>query len=566
MPELPEGEEARAEALALAHPRGAHGERRGKWLRVALSGDARLDVEKNGKRARIAYSDPRKFGRLVFSAHDDLPSWTALGPDPLEDGIDAKAVAASLARRRRRSIKEAVMDQAVLAGGGNIQATEALWEAKIDPRSPAGALAPKDVGAVVRGVRWTIERTLADLARLMSGYTTIPWSRTATKGSRARAASVVETSGTLLAELTQNMPDERDVSHAGLIRHGAPRLTAVSVDTYNEELKDAEGFVGDRASNRAFRAILEEWRERLRTVTGEDPLGETPSDEISKRKLDKLLLEGDPEAAGVVHGAIEEFASELATVTKRFLRLKAWKETARIVVGGGLRASRVGELAIGRASVMLKGEGHAIDLVPIRHHPDHAGLIGSVHLAPSWVFAGHDAILAVDIGGSNIRVGIVELHLDEAKDLSECIVKDSDLWRHRDDGPNREEAVQRMIDMLFALVKKAEKKGLTLAPFIGVACPGVIEADGSIERGGQNLPGNWESTKFNLPDLLRAGLPQIGDHDTSVVMHNDAVVQGLSEIPFQTDVERWGVLTIGTGLGNARFTNLVRPAATKKSA
>ena len=38
-------------------------------------------------------------------------------------------------------------------------------------------------------------------------------------------------------------------------------------------------------------------------------------------------------------------------------------------------------------------------------------------------------------------------------------------------------------------------------------------------------------------------------------MHNDAVVQGLSEVPFMQDVKRWGVLTIGTGLGNARFTN-----------
>ena len=38
-------------------------------------------------------------------------------------------------------------------------------------------------------------------------------------------------------------------------------------------------------------------------------------------------------------------------------------------------------------------------------------------------------------------------------------------------------------------------------------------------------------------------------------MHNDAVVQGLSQMPFMQDVERWGVLTIGTGLGNARFSN-----------
>ncbi len=39
------------------------------------------------------------------------------------------------------------------------------------------------------------------------------------------------------------------------------------------------------------------------------------------------------------------------------------------------------------------------------------------------------------------------------------------------------------------------------------------------------------------------------------MMHNDAVVQGLSETPWMTDVKRWGVLTIGTGFGNARFTN-----------
>jgi hypothetical protein len=38
-------------------------------------------------------------------------------------------------------------------------------------------------------------------------------------------------------------------------------------------------------------------------------------------------------------------------------------------------------------------------------------------------------------------------------------------------------------------------------------------------------------------------------------MHNDAVVQGLSELPRAKNRQHWGVLTIGTGLGNARFTN-----------
>ena len=109
--------------------------------------------------------------------------------------------------------------------------------------------------------------------------------------------------------------------------------------------------------------------------------------------------------------------------------------------------------------------------------------------------------------------------------------------------------------MLKGLIDEAEAEGLKLAPFIGIACPGVIEEDGSIAKGAQNLPGNWESSKFNLPASLVEAIPEIGDHDTAVLMHNDGVAQGLSEVPFMQDVEHWGVLTIGTGLGNARFSN-----------
>jgi predicted NBD/HSP70 family sugar kinase len=115
--------------------------------------------------------------------------------------------------------------------------------------------------------------------------------------------------------------------------------------------------------------------------------------------------------------------------------------------------------------------------------------------------------------------------------------------------------------MLKDLMKRAKKEDLNLAPFIGIACPGKIEEDGSIAKGAQNLPGNWESSRFNLPARLAEAFPTIDDHDVTILMHNDAVVQGLSEVPFMRDVKRWGVLTIGTGLGNARFTN----RATNKS-
>jgi predicted NBD/HSP70 family sugar kinase len=109
--------------------------------------------------------------------------------------------------------------------------------------------------------------------------------------------------------------------------------------------------------------------------------------------------------------------------------------------------------------------------------------------------------------------------------------------------------------MLQNLVTTAEKRKLRLSPLIGVACPGNIMPDGSIERGAQNLPGNWESRKFNLATELSEAFPVLGGHPSHVIMHNDAVVQGLAEAPFMRKVCHWGVLTIGTGLGNARFTN-----------
>jgi predicted NBD/HSP70 family sugar kinase len=336
--------------------------------------------------------------------------------------------------------------------------------------------------------------------------------------------------------------------------HGASILPSVKVDSYNLEIEDQDGFVGDKASKGAFRELLEEVRATLRK-TGTDPLGTKPSDEISKKKLEAVLARGGAEAGAVVQSAIENFAVQLAAVIRRFLRHKAWRDTECIVLGGGLRASRVGELAIARAGILVKEDGTEIDVALIHHDPDEAGLIGAAHLLPPWMMKGHDAILAVDVGGTNIRAGTVELNLRKARDLSKARVLDMQLWRHEDeDRLGRDDAVERLTGMLKKLTKEAAKSKLRLAPVVGIGCPGLIREDGSIERGAQNLPGNWESARFNLPRAIREKIAHIGEHETVVVMHNDAVVQGLSELPRLSDRRRWAVLTIGTGLGNARFS------------
>jgi hypothetical protein len=157
----------------------------------------------------------------------------------------------------------------------------------------------------------------------------------------------------------------QDTIQPTLAAHGAARLPAVEVECYNVELKDEEGFVGDRASKGAFREFIEAWRKPLREL-GEDPFGDEPSGAINKKRLDELLESGDSEAAGIIHSAIESFAQELAEVMQRFLKLKGWKQAERLVIGGGMTGSRVGELAIGRASVILKCQGGH------RHDPQRA--------------------------------------------------------------------------------------------------------------------------------------------------------------------------------------------------
>lgn len=337
--------------------------------------------------------------------------------------------------------------------------------------------------------------------------------------------------------------------------HGAATLPSVMLDDYNNEAKDKKGFIGDAANKKNFRLKLDNQRKLLRDF-GRDPFGDVPTKELKKKEIDALLRGDDLLAAAAVQGAIEEFSHGFADVIRKFLNEKPWKKTERIAVGGGFRHRRMGELVIARTMLLLRENGIDIELVPIAHHPDDAGLIGSVHLMPEWMLKGHDAILAVDIGGTNVRVGVVGFGKNKGKHVSDASVKFSLIWRHADERPGRTSTVAKISELLNEMIMKAGEAKLSLAPLIGIGCPGVIEADGAIARGGQNLPGgNWESDHFNLPAALMKSIPQINDADTFIIMHNDGVVQGLSQIPLMTDKKDWAILTIGTGLGNAHFTN-----------
>ena len=103
------------------------------------------------------------------------------------------------------------------------------------------------------------------------------------------------------------------------------------------------------------------------------------------------------------------------------------------------------------------------------------------------MFAGHDGILAVDIGGANMRVGIVQLNARKSGDLSKRKVIESELWRHADDDPDREGAVERLVEMLKSMIKRVHKKKVQLAPFIGIGCPGRISLHCCVTRSRKSM-------------------------------------------------------------------------------
>src|ERR1700733_15757873 len=78
---------------------------------------------------------------------------------------------------------------------------------------------------------------------------------------------------------------------------GSRPLPSVDVDSYNVELKDNEGFIGDRVSRGAFRNVIERIRKSLRRA-GDDPLGDEESEELTTAELDNLLLGGAPADQG----------------------------------------------------------------------------------------------------------------------------------------------------------------------------------------------------------------------------------------------------------------------------
>ncbi|MCB9731230.1 MAG: Fpg/Nei family DNA glycosylase [Deltaproteobacteria bacterium] len=133
----------------------------GKWVRDADDRPHQrvlLAVRRGDDVARVSLVDPRRLGWVRVT--DDPDAWLdRLGPDALDPALDAATLAAR-AGGGRVPLKTRLLDQARVAGLGNICVLEACFRAGVHPHTPAGAVPPAAWERLLDGARAHIAHTL----------------------------------------------------------------------------------------------------------------------------------------------------------------------------------------------------------------------------------------------------------------------------------------------------------------------------------------------------------------------------------------------------------------------
>ncbi len=112
-------------------------------------------------RGELRLNDPRRFGAVLWhaDARTPHPLLGRLGPEPLDPGFEGQQLWRAV-HARRAAIKPLLLDQAVVAGVGNIYACEALFRAGIDPRTPGRKLSLRRCQQLLDALRATLEQAL----------------------------------------------------------------------------------------------------------------------------------------------------------------------------------------------------------------------------------------------------------------------------------------------------------------------------------------------------------------------------------------------------------------------
>ena len=110
---------------------------------------------------QLRFHDTRKFGRLFLTRTPEA-ILGKIGPEPFANSFTGKKLQHMLLGRKRQ-LKTLLLDQTFIAGLGNIDVDEALWEAHLHPRRTSSSLAAKEITALHRAVRLVLRRGLKNM-------------------------------------------------------------------------------------------------------------------------------------------------------------------------------------------------------------------------------------------------------------------------------------------------------------------------------------------------------------------------------------------------------------------
>jgi formamidopyrimidine-DNA glycosylase len=119
-----------------------------------------------GDGLELRFRDPRRFGEIRWLGHENHGDET-MGPEPLS--MRASQLASRLSRTTR-AIKNALMDQRVVAGLGNIYVDESLFAARIHPLVPANRLTPQQVASLTKSIKKVLRRAIRHRGSTLRDY------------------------------------------------------------------------------------------------------------------------------------------------------------------------------------------------------------------------------------------------------------------------------------------------------------------------------------------------------------------------------------------------------------
>jgi formamidopyrimidine-DNA glycosylase len=122
--------------------------------------------------AALVYNDPRRFGLMKVVDHqalDNLPEFRAIGPEPMSARFSVNYLSAK-ARGKKVAIKNLIMDQHIVAGIGNIYASEILFRAGVRPTRRAGRVRRIEIERIVAATRAILKAAIGSRGTTFRSY------------------------------------------------------------------------------------------------------------------------------------------------------------------------------------------------------------------------------------------------------------------------------------------------------------------------------------------------------------------------------------------------------------